>query len=64
MSNGFVYGENNSSFVYDNRMDQLLSALEKIVDVQREVLEEIKTLRSDMKDIAITWRENDRDQRY
>jgi hypothetical protein len=64
MSDGFVFGENNSSFVYDNRFDQLLSALERLTDVQRDTLEEIKNLRGDIKDLEATWRENDRDRRY
>ena len=64
MGNGFVFGENNSSFVYDNRFDQLLSALERLADIQKDTLEEIKCLRGDIRDLEATWREYGRDRRY
>ena len=64
MSNGFSFGENNSDFVYDNKLGQMLTAMERLAEIQKEVLEEIRNLRTDIKDIAMTWRENDRDRRY
>jgi hypothetical protein len=62
MSNGFVFGENNSSFVYDNRLDQLLSAMERMVSIQHEILEEIRNLRADLKDSNVSWRDHTNDE--
>jgi len=46
MSNGFVFGENNSSFVYDNRIDRLISVMEQMVALQRQMVEEIRDLKA------------------
>lgn len=61
MSNGFTFGENNSNFVYDNRMDQLLSAMERMISIERDILEEIRNLRADLKDANASWRERTHD---
>lgn len=57
MSNGFTFGENNSNFVYDNRIDQLLSSMERMISIEREMLEEIKNLRADLRDTNVSWRD-------
>jgi hypothetical protein len=57
MSNGFTFGENNSSFVYDNRLDQLLTAMERIISIDHDILEEIRNLRADLKDSNVSWRD-------
>ena len=57
MSNGFTFGENNSSFVYDNRLDQLLTAMERIISIDHDILEEIRNLRADLKDSNVSSRD-------
>jgi len=61
MSNGFSFGENNSSFEYDNKLGQLLSLIGELISLQRETLEEVRGFRTDLKDIMVTWRDRSND---
>jgi len=49
MSSSFVFGENNSSFDYDNKFDRLMSLLESINNELRTLNREVSEFRAEFK---------------
>lgn len=45
MNNGFVFGENASSFDYDHRFNQIMDMIGELVNLQRMTLEELRDIK-------------------
>lgn len=44
--NGFVFGTNAGSFEYDQRFNQIMTMLERLVDSQQRIIDELREIRS------------------
>ncbi len=42
--NGYIHGDNNSSFNLDNRFNAVVSLLERMISTQQEILSELRTI--------------------
>lgn len=43
--NGFVFGTNAGSYEYDNRFNLLMSMLERLVNSQERILDELRDIK-------------------
>lgn len=42
---GYVFGTDANSFEYDQRFNQIMSMMERLVDVQQRTLEELREIK-------------------
>ena len=43
--NGFVFGENVGSYDYDNRFNQMIAVMERLLDSQEKILDELRDIK-------------------
>ena len=53
-SSGFVFGDNVSSFDYDNKFDRLMTLLDHMVSLQQQLIDEVRELKSTVQEISQT----------
>lgn len=51
-SSGFVFGDNVSSFDYDNKFDRLMTVLDQFVALQHQLIDEVRDLKSTVQEIS------------